>query len=241
MFSRGVFRTVCVRQANARCLHSPQTPLKAHQPAVYPAVLKQDTQLETEQSPQSSQSTFKRIKNPQKAFIERLRADGGDKIVTFQRNFLHTEYTRFLALCDQVKGLTIDQALLQIRWLRKPISRKMEAGLKDAIVKAKEEGFDLSKTYIADVYVKQNAAIIQTQLEKKFIKGRGRYGATPHPVTTLWEITLQERDKPFAKVERDPLEWIRVRLRERQKPYVQTAEDIYSEIRDKRVVKEVFC
>lgn len=95
-------------------------------------------------------STSKKARKPYHAFLERLKADGGDKIITFKRNYLHTEYTRFLPLCDQVKGLTLDQALLQIRWLRKPITKKMEDALKEAIVKAKEQNLDLSKTYVGE-------------------------------------------------------------------------------------------
>lgn len=59
-----------------------------------------------------------------KAFVERLKNDGGDKIIFFRKNFIHVEYTRFIALCDQVKGLTLDQALQQIQWNQKPITKK---------------------------------------------------------------------------------------------------------------------
>lgn len=76
---------------------------------------------------------------------------------------------------------------------------------------------------------------------KRYLRGRGRYGATPHPITTLLEITLQERDKPFAMRTKDPLEWVRDRLRERQKPFVKSAEELYIETRKKRPIKEVYC
>ncbi|KND01241.1 uncharacterized protein SPPG_04332 [Spizellomyces punctatus DAOM BR117] len=186
-------------------------------------------------------STSKRPKKPHQAFLARLREDGGDKIVSFRKNFLHTEYTRFVTLCDQVKGLTLDQALLQIRWLRKPITKKMEEALKEAIVKAKEQGLDLKKTFVADAYVKENAAILQSQLVKRYLRGRGRYGATPHPVTALLEITLQEREKPFSIRDSDPLEWLRERLRDRQRPFVKSAEEVYNDVRSKRPIKQVFC
>ncbi|KAJ3005143.1 hypothetical protein HKX48_000846, partial [Thoreauomyces humboldtii] len=178
--------------------------------------------------------------NPYRAFLTRLIASGGDKIVTFRRNVLHTDHTRFLTLCDQVKGLTVDQALLQIRWERKPVTGKMVDAIEEALVKAKEEGLDLTRTYIADAYVKKNAAILQSHLVKRYLRGRGRYGATPHPVSTLLELTLQERDAPFPVRENDPLEWVRDRLRQRQKPFVKTAEEIYTEKRERRKVKEIF-
>ncbi|KAI8826841.1 uncharacterized protein EV422DRAFT_511621 [Fimicolochytrium jonesii] len=176
-----------------------------------------------------------------RAFIDRLISDGGDKIVTFRKNILHTEYTRFLTLCDQIKGQPVDSALLQMRWLRKPVTRKMEAAVGEAIVKGKEEGLELGRTYIADAYVKKNGAILQTQLLKKYLRGRGRYGATPHPITTLLEITLQERDTPFKAVQKDPLEWVRERLRQRQVLFAKSAEEVYREVRGRRRIKEVYC
>ncbi|TPX58054.1 hypothetical protein PhCBS80983_g03406 [Powellomyces hirtus] len=223
---------------------------KSNRPNVYPK-LRQDiapTTSTTTTKPSSvppptavaSDAPFQRS-TVQQQFLARLARDGGDRIVTFRRNILHTEYTRFLTLCDQVKGLTLDQALLQIKWLRKPITKKMEDALKEAIVKAKEEGLDLNKTYVADAYVKKNAAILQNYLVKRYLRGRGRYGSTPHPVSTLLELTLQERDKPFQVRENDPLEWLRDRLRERQKPFAKSAEQVYEEVRTRRKVKEVFC
>lgn len=62
--------------------------------------------------------------------------------------FLHVEYTRFITLCDQVKGLSLDSALLQLRWHRKPITDKFLMALEEAMVKAHKNGLDLSKTYI---------------------------------------------------------------------------------------------
>ncbi|KAJ3300006.1 hypothetical protein HK104_005260 [Borealophlyctis nickersoniae] len=172
---------------------------------------------------------------------DRLIADGGDKLILFRRNYLHVEYTRFITLCDQVKGLTLDQAFLQIKWFRKPITKRMEDALKEAMTQAKEQGFDLTKTYVADAFVKENAAILSERLVKKFIKGRGRYGATAQPKTALLEIMLQERDRPFEKREADPLEWLRVRLRERQRQWVPTPDEIYKDFRERRPIKPVFC
>ncbi|KAJ3189220.1 hypothetical protein HDU85_002845 [Gaertneriomyces sp. JEL0708] len=185
-------------------------------------------------------SSHSKPRKPHQAFLERLRADGGDKIVGFKRNVLHVEHTRFLTLCDQIKGLSLDQALLQLRWHRKPITKKVEAALQEAIVKAKEAGFDLSKTYVADAYVK-DSAILQMQMVKMYLRGRGRYGATPHPKSALLEITLQEREKPFAVRENDPLEWVREKLRDKQRQFTKSAEEVYAQTRSKRPVKEVYC
>ncbi|KAJ3157460.1 Rab geranylgeranyltransferase [Geranomyces michiganensis] len=222
-------RTLASASSNTSTLPAPQS----SRPAVYPRLRSAAANTATPSVPVKPTSTLKI--NPQKAFLARLKKDGGPRILTFRRNVLHTEYTRFLTLCDQVKGLSLDQALLQIKWLRKPITKKMEDAISEAIVKARESGFDLGKTYIADAYVKQNAAILQTYLVKRYLRGRGRYGATPHPVSTLLELTLQERDKPFAARESDPLEWVRDRLRERQKPFAKTAEEVYEEHHQKKV------
>ncbi|KAI9204882.1 uncharacterized protein BJ171DRAFT_503945 [Polychytrium aggregatum] len=173
-------------------------------------------------------------------FLERLKADGGDKVFTFRRNYLHVEYTRFIPLCDDVKGLTLNQALLQIEWYRKPITRKMKECITEAIVLAKEQGYDLNKTYIAEAYVKPEA-VLSEKLTKNFIRGRGRYGSTPHIVSSILQLTLQEREKPFKKRLDDPLEFIRERLRERQQAYIVDAEQVYQTVRAKRPIKPVYC
>ena len=53
-------------------------------------------------------------------FLERLKADGGDKIQEFQFNYLHVDYTRFIPMCDQLKGLSLNDALLQTKWNNLP-------------------------------------------------------------------------------------------------------------------------
>ncbi|KAJ3059968.1 hypothetical protein HK102_009734, partial [Quaeritorhiza haematococci] len=175
------------------------------------------------------------------AFLDRLIADGGDRVCQFKSNVVHVEYTRFISLCDQVKGLTLEKAFLQLRWHRKPITQRFMKVLTESMVKAKElHGLDLSKTYIADVYV-HKSAILPRLLVKKYLRGRGRYGATPHPKTCLLHVTLQERTKPFVKRERDPLEWIRERLREAQRPHCKAPDQVYEELRIKRPIKAVYC
>ncbi|KAJ1529085.1 hypothetical protein HK405_002278, partial [Cladochytrium tenue] len=108
------------------------------------------------------------------AFLERLRADGGDKIVRFRQNVLHAHYTRFVPLISQVKGLPLDDAILQLRWLRKNVSARMQKALANAIVKAKDEGLDLSKTYVADVFAAENGAVLSREFARRFVRGRGR-------------------------------------------------------------------
>ncbi len=75
------------------------------------------------------------------------------------------------------------------------------------------------------------------------MRGRGRYGATPHPKTARLEIVLQERQNGGFKkrTEEDPLEWIRMRLRNRKKDHVSTAEEIYREKRLVRPIKPIYA
>lgn len=70
------------------------------------------------------------------------------QIVTLSRNYLHTLHTRFNFVGDQVKGLSLEQALLQLKWTRKEVSKKLRNALEEAIVMAREQGFNLSKTYV---------------------------------------------------------------------------------------------
>ncbi|KAI8812278.1 hypothetical protein BJ742DRAFT_768357 [Cladochytrium replicatum] len=173
-------------------------------------------------------------------FLKRLIHEGGDKIVLFSSHFLHVEYTRFITLCDQVKGLSLEKALLQLRWHQKPITKKFESALRKAIVKAKEDGLVLSKTYIADVYT-ESGAVISRYFQRRFIRGRGRYGATPQYVSATLAFTLQERDRPFRVRTSDPLEWIREKLRERQREWTPTVDEIYAEERSVKKIKPIYC
>ncbi|KAJ3203970.1 hypothetical protein HDU67_009847 [Dinochytrium kinnereticum] len=117
----------------------------------------------------------------------------------------------------------------------------MEEVISEAIVKAKESGLELGKTYIADAFVQKNGAVLSQELQKRYLRGRGRYGATPHAKTALVELTLQERERPFPKREGDPLEWIRRRLRLRLGEVVEGPEEVYEGVRRRRVVKTVHC
>ena len=58
---------------------------------------------------------------------------------------------------------------------------------------------------IAHMYVLNNAAVLSNGWSKRYLRGRGRYGATPHPKTALLQFILQEREKPFTKRVADPL------------------------------------
>jgi hypothetical protein len=87
--------------------------------------------------------------------------------------------------------------------------------------------------------VKENGAVLSKSLQKRYIRGRGRYGSTPHAKTCLLELTLQERDKPFDRKLQDPLEWIRARLRDRMRPWTKSPEEIYETIKSKRSTKVI--
>jgi hypothetical protein len=60
----------------------------------------------------------------------------------------YTHLTKFIPVCLEVKGLTLNQALLQLSWNRKIISQKFQSALEEFIVIAKEKGYNLDKTYI---------------------------------------------------------------------------------------------
>lgn len=180
--------------------------------------------------------------------MERLKMDGGPKILKLSRNYIHIDYTRFIEVCGEVKGLSLDEALLQLSWNRKQISTHFKEGLQEFIVKAQEHGLNLEKTYIgisqanpADAYIKNSSHGLSQKFVKKYLRGRGRYGATPHPKTARLEVILQEREKRFVMREQDPLEWVRVRLRDVKKEGTQTASQICEEMKMKRLVKAVFC
>jgi ribosomal protein L22 len=175
-----------------------------------------------------------------KGLLKRLEQDGGSKIVKTHISFFHFEFTRFVQHCSDIKGLKLDDALLQLDWSQRMVADKVHEALTEAIVYAKESGFDLSKTYIADAYVKNTSTGISQQFIKKFLRGRGRYGATPHAKISRLEFILQEREKPFAVRVNDPLEWVRVRLRERRKEFTKTAEEIYQEYRERKPIKPIY-
>jgi hypothetical protein len=173
-------------------------------------------------------------------FIQRLEQDGGPAILKSHHTFFHVDYTRFIQHCGDIKGLQLDDALLQLDWSQKTVVDKVHEALTEAIVMAKESGFDLSKTYIADAYVKDSKTGVSTRFIKKYLRGRGRYGATPHPKFARLEFVLQQREKGFAVRENDPLEWVRTRLRERRSEFTKNAEEVYQEYRVKRPIKPIY-
>ena len=87
----------------------------------------------------------------------------------------------------------------------------------------------------------KKGAVLSTNMQKRYIKGRGRYGATPHVNASLVKLILQERDKPFLMRESDPLEWVRERLRQRQEPWVKNVDEVYEKARANRPIKAVHC
>jgi hypothetical protein len=61
---------------------------------------------------------------------------------------LHIKPERLFPILEAVKGLSLDEALLQMKWYQKPVGDAFTTVLKESIVKLKEEGYNLSKTYI---------------------------------------------------------------------------------------------
>jgi hypothetical protein len=157
--------------------------------------------------------------------------------MTFKQNILHLEHTRLLPLCHSIKGLDLNSALAELKWDRRPIASFMTNALAEAIVKAKESGYDLKKTYVADAHADNKNAVFSKQLLKKYIRGRGRYGAIPHAKTGSLEFILQERTKGFEAREKDEMEWIRQKLRSK---HVVDVEAVYQQKRQNRPIKAIF-
>jgi hypothetical protein len=157
----------------------------------------------------------------------------------FSRNFVHVEYSRFIRPFGEIKGLSLDDALRHLNWDQSKITLRVKEALTEFIIKAKESGFDLQKTFIADAYVK-NGTGLSKRFVKKYLKGRGRYGSTPHPKTAKIQIIFQQREKEFQKRLEDPLEWIRKRLRDRKRSTTKTANQIYIEKRQSRPLKVIY-
>ncbi|EGF83636.1 hypothetical protein BATDEDRAFT_86037 [Batrachochytrium dendrobatidis JAM81] len=92
----------------------------------------------------------------------------------------------------------------------------------------------------ADITARDGEVILSKEIKQKFLRGRGRYGATPHIKTALLKIVLQEREKPFDVRHNDPLEWIRCRLRKVHKEFTPSAEELYTKIRKECPVKPIY-
>lgn len=135
--------------------------------------------------------------------MQRLVKDGGKKILKLSRNTIHIEYTRFIEPMGEIKGLSLDDALLQLQ--TRPIEKTLKDTIVEMIIELKEKKFDLSKTYIAEAFVKNSSHGLSKLFVKKYLKGRGRYGSTPHPKTALLEFTFQQRKKQFKSKLDDPL------------------------------------
>jgi hypothetical protein len=89
-----------------------------------------------------------------RGFLNRLVADGGEKIIKLETTLLHLEYSRFIKICSDIKGLSLNDALLELAWNQKQTSKRAQDSLKEFIIVAKESGFDLEKTFvgIANLY-----------------------------------------------------------------------------------------
>ncbi|TPX47425.1 hypothetical protein SeLEV6574_g02691 [Synchytrium endobioticum] len=176
------------------------------------------------------------------AFEERLRADGGARVRRVRAVLVHVPAARVLAVTDGLKGLTLDQALAQLRWGGAPVGSVagMVAGkLGEAVLVLGDAGWALRDTYVAHVVLSSSGAWLGAAHAETYVKGRGRYGATPHPLITNMEVVYQQRAAPFASRVADASEWIRERLRRQVKG--PSAEELYVAMRDKRPVKSVYC
>jgi hypothetical protein len=81
------------------------------------------------------------------------------------------------------------------------------------------------------VYVKNSSHGLSQRFTDKYLRGRGRYGATANPKTARLELILQQRETGFSSREiDDPLEWLRVRLRNKKAHCAKSASEIAKSI-----------
>jgi hypothetical protein len=58
------------------------------------------------------------------------------------------EPSRFFNLLNDIRGLSFDKAMLQLSWKRGGASPVVQEALKEALLKANDQSYDLSKIYI---------------------------------------------------------------------------------------------
>ena len=58
------------------------------------------------------------------------------------------ESSRFFDLLNEIRGLPFDKAMLQVSWKRGGASPVVQEALRQALVKAHDQEYDLSKVYI---------------------------------------------------------------------------------------------
>ena len=66
-------------------------------------------------------------------FLKRITASNA-KTAKFSRNYIHLEYTRFIEICGQVKGLRLDDALLQLETNNKRIKTHFKEGTQGCLI-----------------------------------------------------------------------------------------------------------
>lgn len=124
-------------------------------------------------TPPKVYSKFKNLIKPlgYTGFIKRI-SQNDYKTYKTSHSHVHIDYTRFIEVCGQVKGLKLNDVLLQLETNNKQIKNHFKTSVQESIVKLKETGFDLEKTYLLDAYVKDS----HHGMSKKFIKEclRGR-------------------------------------------------------------------
>jgi hypothetical protein len=148
---------------------------------------------------------------------------------------------RFDKINEDVKGLSLNEALLALKWHQSPSGDHYLTILQESIIKAKEAGLDLKHTYIAYSSATKSLAGFSEKFLKKYVRGVGRFGVSGNPIGCSVRLVLQERKVDFESRLNDPLEWMRNQLRASQKEYTQTAEEIYTAKRAARPIKEVHC
>ena len=146
-----------------------------------------------------------------KGLMTRLLEQGDSRVFRLKSNHLHIEYTRFIQPLGEIKGLDLQSAIQQLKWQQKPICKLLEKELIQHALDLEKAGFDLEKTFVAHAYCSARSNLQQRFL--KMCKGRGRYGSTPHPLTSQIEWIFQQREQGFKKRLQDPLEHIRQQLR----------------------------
>lgn len=158
--------------------------------------------------------------------------------MVFNQNIFHIDAKRFELFISDLIGLPCDQVNLHLTWhknktIAKTLHKSFITGLRKCLshqhhTENPANNWDLNQLYLAHVEVLPQSAIFSTSCN---IRGRGRYGATPHPKHVLLQFVFQQRSKPFVFRDEalNPVESVRRVLREKQRPFATPLEELVNE------------
>jgi hypothetical protein len=98
--------------------------------------------------PQLSKGEIKDFESEYSQMMERLKADGGDRVLEGEFNILHFKHSALQPVLNEIQGLSLKDALLQLRWHQNPVGKKVLQLVHEVIYHAGASGYDLDKTFI---------------------------------------------------------------------------------------------